>query len=83
MKTSMIRIGNSRGVRIPRPIIEQLHLGNEVDMTPERGRLVIQPLHRPRKGWEDTFKGAAKAGEEPGCYEAPSPTRFDREEWEW
>ena len=83
MKTSMIRIGNSRGVRIPRPIIEQLHLGNEVDMSADQGRLIIQPLRRPRQGWEDAFKEASKVGEEPGLYEASPPTRFDREEWEW
>jgi len=83
MKTSMIRIGNSRGVRIPRPIIEQLHLGDEVDMSSDKGRLIIQPLHQPRQGWETAFKGVQKAGEEAGRYEAPPPTRFDREEWEW
>jgi antitoxin MazE len=83
MKTAMIRIGNSRGVRIPRPIIDQLHLGNEVDMTADKGRLIIQPLHRPRQGWEERFKGAVNVCEEAAPYEAPPPTRFDREEWEW
>jgi antitoxin MazE len=83
MKTSIVRIGNSRGVRIPRPIIEQLHLGDEVDMTSEKGRLVIQPLHRARQGWDAMFKGVAKINEEQGSYEVPPPTRFDKEEWEW
>jgi antitoxin MazE len=83
LKTTLIRIGNSRGVRIPGPIIEQLHLGGDVDMSPEDGKLVIQPLHRPRKGWEEAFKGAAAVGEEPAKYEAPPPTRFDLDEWQW
>ncbi len=83
MKANIIKIGNSRGVRIPRPLIEQLGLGKVVSMTTENGRLVIQNPKQPRKDWEAAFKENAKAAEDPSPYEAPPPTRFDREEWEW
>ncbi len=48
MRTRIIKIGNSQGIRIPKPLLEQSRLGEEVEIEAQRGRIVIQPAHRPR-----------------------------------
>ncbi len=74
-RTRIIRIGNSRGIRVPKVLLDQAQLPDEVELHAEPGRLVVHGVRRPRTGW-------AEAGHD-GLLDAPSPTRFDREEWEW
>ena len=82
MRARIVRIGNSRGLRIPKPILDQAGLEDEVELTVEGDRLVIQPAHRPRAGWSAAALEAAAEGN--GALVAPVlPTRFDREEWSW
>ncbi len=82
MRARIVRIGNSRGLRIPKPILDQAGLEDEVELTVEGDRLVIQPAHRPRAGWSAAALQAAAEGN--GALVAPVlPTRFDREEWSW
>lgn len=53
----LIRIGNSQGIRIPKPLIEQAHLeGKELKLQLVEGGLLITPQTRTREGWEDTIK---------------------------
>jgi antitoxin MazE len=61
MRTKLVRIGHSRGIRIPKPIIEQCGLGSTVELRVENGCLVIGPGHVPRQGWEETFRAAGPA----------------------
>ena len=81
MRARIIRIGNSRGLRIPKPILDQAGLEEEVELTVDGGRLVIQPSRLPRTGWAAAAVEAAATSAEP----APAllPTRFDTEEWSW
>lgn len=82
MKTRLVRIGNSRGVRLPKPLIEQAGLGEDVELQVRDGAIVIAAATRPRHGWA----AAAKSGHERGDdrLEVKGPTtRFDDEEWEW
>ncbi|MGH7590538.1 MAG: AbrB/MazE/SpoVT family DNA-binding domain-containing protein [Gemmatimonadales bacterium] len=81
MRTRIVQIGNSRGVRIPKPILEQVGLQDEVDLSVEGDRLVIQPGHTPRAGWAEALTAAPAAGE--GVVGEGESTRFDREEWTW
>ena len=82
MRARIVRIGNSRGLRIPKPILEQAGLEDEVELTVEGDRVVIQSSHRPRAGWSDAAKQAATQRQD--ALVAPVlPTRFDREEWSW
>ena len=57
VKSHLVRIGNSRGVRIPKVWLEQLGLDEEVEMTVQADRLVIRSARRPREGWEEQFVG--------------------------
>lgn len=79
MKTRLVRIGNSRGLRLPKPLLEQAGLEDEVEIRVEQGALVIAPVAAPRAGWAEA---AVKFGPS-GLVDAPSATRFDDEEWAW
>ncbi len=82
MKARLIRIGNSRGIRLPKPLIAEAGLGEEVDVRVRGGEIVIAPVRRPRQGWAE----AAKLGHERGddvLLDPETPTPFDEEEWKW
>jgi antitoxin MazE len=79
MRTSLVRIGNSRGIRIPKAVIEQVGLRDRVELSVERGRLVIRPDRAPREGWDEDFAGC---GDE-GALLGEVTNAFDRDEWTW
>lgn len=58
MKISLVQIGNSRGVRLPKAVLEQCGFQDAAELTVERGRIVIAPVRKPREGWEEAFKAA-------------------------
>lgn len=81
MKARLVRIGNSRGLRLPKAVIEQVGLDDEVELVIENQRLVITPANRPRAGWAEAVQ---KLGAEPATQrDDPAPTRFDETEWQW
>ena len=81
MKTRLVRIGNSRGIRLPKPLIEQAGLSEEVDLQVRDGAIVIAPSQGVRTGWADA---AAKLIErEEGGLRDTAPTRFEAEDWKW
>jgi len=82
IRTKLIRVGNSRGIRIPKAVIEQLELGDDVDIAIEGGRLVIQSATRRRQGWDAAFAAMAAAGDD-ALLDAPTSTEWERSEWEW
>ena len=51
MKTRLIRVGNSRGIRLPKPLIEEIGLTDEVELRARNGAIVITPVSRSRSGW--------------------------------
>jgi antitoxin MazE len=81
VRTRLVRIGNSRGIRIPKPILERCGFGNEVELHAEAGRLVVLPAGSSRAGWEAAF-AATIASESPPLPENMR-SRFDEEEWTW
>jgi antitoxin MazE len=64
MKTHIVRIGNSKGVRIPKPLLEATGLQGEVEITAEDGSLVIRPIRRPREDWSAAFQRMALLGDD-------------------
>jgi antitoxin MazE len=79
MKTRLVRIGNSRGVRLAKPMLEEAGLTDEVNIRARPGSVIITAVSAPRVGWA---AAAAKFGPA-GLLDAPLATRFDSEEWEW
>jgi antitoxin MazE len=83
MKTTLISIGNSRGVRIPKPFIEQCGLSGVVEMDVRDSMILIHAPRQPRSGWGKAFKQMARLGDDKLLDTAPLSTRWDVEEWEW
>jgi antitoxin MazE len=83
VKTRVVKIGNSRGIRIPRLLIDQLGLGEEVELAVQEHQLVVRPLQGPRYGWEEQFRLMAERGDDRLLDEGASTSRWDEEEWEW
>jgi antitoxin MazE len=81
-KTRIIRIGNSRGIRVPKALLEQAQLPDEVELRAEPGRLVVQGLRRPRAGWAEAARAMHERRHD-DLLDEPIATRFDREEWQW
>ena len=81
-KTRIIRIGNSRGIRVPKVLLELAQLPEEVELHAEPGLLVVRAARRPRSGWADAAR-VMRLRREDGLLDAPVSTRFDEEEWEW
>ncbi len=82
MRTRLVQIGNSRGVRIPKPLLRQLGLEDEVELRAEKDALVIAPVKKARSSWARAARLLHERGED-GMLDEPSPTRFDETEWEW
>lgn len=82
MKTKLIRIGNSRGVRIPKPLLEQAGLEDEVELRVVEGGIVIQAQKQPRAGWAEAAALAREQGDDEWL-DGTLSTAFDAEEWEW
>ena len=80
--TRIVRIGNSRGIRIPKALLELADLSDEVELHAEPGRLVVRATRRPREGWEAAAQEMRAAGDDL-LLDPPRPTAFDGEEWDW
>jgi antitoxin MazE len=83
MKTRIVRIGNSQGIRIAKYLLEQTGLRDEVEVEAQGNQLVIRPVTAPRAGWKEAFQAMAEAGDDKMLDEGPVTSRFDEEEWEW
>lgn len=81
MKTRIVRIGNSQGIRIPKPLLAQAGLTGEVELRVTAEGLVIEAADRTRAGWEEAaMKLAADGG---GAEDPFLATEFDESDWEW
>jgi len=83
VKADLIRIGNSRGVRIPKAIIEECRLDDTVEMRVEENRLVISSHRKPREGWEEALRRATPAQQDELLLDSARDDQFEREEWKW
>lgn len=84
MKTRLIRIGNSRGIRIPKAFLDQCDLKETVELEAQDGCLTIRPVDAVRKGWEEAFRQMAETGDDVLLDEDVLPvTAWDETDWEW
>jgi len=82
MLVSVIPIGNSRGIRLPKAILEQLQIEDKLEMEIEEKRLILKPVSRkPREGWEAAFQTmTANSDDSLIIKESHEVEAF---EWEW
>jgi len=78
MKARIIRIGNSRGVRIPKTLLEQAHLTGEVQIEARADEIIIRS-RRPREGWEEAFRDMAARSDD-RLLDKARATSFDESE---
>jgi len=64
MRTHIIKIGNSQGIRIPKSLLEQSGITADVELEAEKHRIVIRPIRTARYGWESAFKRMAQNGDD-------------------
>jgi len=84
LRTRIIKIGNSQGIRIPKLLLDQLGWDEEVELAVQEDRLVIRPIRHPRYGWDEQFRMMAEHGDDRLLDEAVvSLTQWDADEWEW
>ncbi len=82
IRSKVVKIGNSRGIRIPRTVLEQAGLEDEVEMVVEGDKLIIQSPHKHRQGWDAQFAAMAEQNDDRLLDEYTS-THWDDEEWTW
>ena len=80
--TRIVRIGNSKGIRIPKALLDRAELPDDVELRAEPGRLVVQAVRKPRKGWEAAAQAMRAAGDD-ALLDSPIASAFDDQEWEW
>lgn len=83
-RAKLIRIRNSRGIRIPKAFIDELRIGDMVEPSIVDGSVVVRRTSTPppRQGWDEAFKQMSCA-EQDVLLDSETPTRFDETEWEW
>lgn len=86
MRVEIVRIGNSRGVRLPKVLLEQYGFKESAELSVENGRLVLSPVTRSRAGWQEQFAQASSAHLDADLEEILSDAasaEWDDAEWQW
>lgn len=56
METAIIQIGNSKGLRLSKTILEKYNIKDKVEVILEKGQIILKPIDRPRENWEKAFE---------------------------
>ena len=81
-KTRIVQIGNSKGIRVPKGLLEHAQLPDEVELQAEHGRLIVRAARRPRAGWAEAAKAMYARGDDQ-LLDATTSSQFDDKEWRW
>lgn len=81
-KTRIVQIGNSKGIRVPKALLEQAQLPDEIEIQAEHGRLIVRAAQGPRAGWADAAKAMHALGDDQ-VLDATTSSKFDAKEWRW
>ena len=82
MRAKLVQIGNSRGIRLPKHLLERTGINGEVELEAEKDSIVIRASTGARKGWEKAFQAMAAHGDD-DFLEGPVSSEWDETEWEW
>ena len=83
IKTRLIKIGNSQGLRIPKLILEQLNLSDDIELEVQDHQLIVRATSHPRSGWVEQFERMAANGDDQLLDAEPVPTEWEETEWQW
>lgn len=85
VQVSVVKIGNSKGIRIPKKVLDQCHIEDSLELKIEDNVIVLTPVNKkPREGWIEAFEAInRKHGEEPVDHAWLDADLLDDEDWEW
>jgi antitoxin MazE len=83
MRSKIIKIGNSRGVRIPKPMIDEAGLAGTVELQVRDGAIVIWPVRSVREGWKEEFQAMAANQDDSLLDGDQIASTIEEEDWEW
>ena len=84
MRARVVKIGNSQGIRIPKPLLEQTGIMGEVELEVDQNQIIIRPILNPRAGWDDAFVSMAEENDDVMIDGEEGITHsWDEEEWQW
>ena len=84
LRSRIIKIGNSQGIRIPKVLLEQARLGDEVELELGANGIIIRPVQSARHGWDEAFQIVAERGDDDLLDTfAPIINAWDEDEWQW
>ena len=83
IKTKIVRIGNSQGIRIPKLLLDQTNFGKDVELELQDDRIVIRASYPSRHGWDEQFKLMSEQGDDRLMDEPVPLSSWDAEDWEW
>ncbi|MGM0451961.1 MAG: AbrB/MazE/SpoVT family DNA-binding domain-containing protein [Thermodesulfobacteriota bacterium] len=84
MRSRIIKIGNSQGLRLPKPILEQAGIEEDVDIEIDAGQIIIRPVKETRKGWDEAFQAMRDQGDDALVVgDGGISHSWDDEEWQW
>ncbi len=64
MLVSIIKIGNSKGLRLSKTILEKYEIEDKIEVILEKDHIILKPITAPRKGWDNAFKKMNKNKED-------------------
>jgi antitoxin MazE len=82
IRTRIVKIGNSQGVRIPKLLLEQSGIRTEVEIEVQGTQLTIRPASSSRKGWDEAFAAMAEQQDDE-LLDDVTTTDWDQTEWKW
>ncbi len=83
IRSKLIDIGNSRGVRIPKTLLKQARLSEEVELRAEPNCIIVRSAESPRQVWSEAFAAMAACGDDRLLDDVQLPTIWDETEWQW
>ena len=84
MRARVIKIGNSQGLRIPKPILEQTGIMDDVEIEVDKNKIIIRPVKNAREGWDNAFKMMREKGDDALLIDDIDVSNsWDEEEWQW
>lgn len=84
MRLAIVSIGNSKGIRIPKAVLDKYQMKDSVEVEMRDDAIVLKPVRKPREGWDEAFRLAIAAGDLPeGELLEGYSNDFDEHEWTW
>jgi antitoxin MazE len=84
MRVRVVKIGNSRGIRIPKPLLDQTGIVDDVELEVDKSQIIIRPILNPRPGWDNAFMAMAESADDRLVdSDGTISHSWDDEEWQW